>query len=479
MADETQKPAYIVLNNKMVETIAIKRPKDLVELSMISGVGPQKLKKYGRTILNIVQAHQNDSEEHNLEALTEINRVSDSDFWATFVKPKPKKAKKAKPEDVEKATQKRKQRIQMLSDSTALEAKWPDIELTDLNSEQQVGAKHILAGNNVFLTGSAGTGKTFLLRFVIQELEKMHGEASVAVTAPTGIAAINIGGQTIHSFAGLGITEIDHARMINKMMKTAAAVERWNRCKVLIIDEVSMLSKDLFELLDGMARRARSSDLPFGGLHVIMVGDFMQLPPVVKNRKELSFCFQSPVWESAGFNLPGGTQFLKQVERQKDQDFVKYLNEVRVGVASKAFLRLLDGCLVSKKAPPEHGIVPTKLYAINKEVDTENTARLAELPGETVTLRAEDRWRTKPSKASMVPFFRTALNNLIPEEVQLKVGAQVMLTRNRSKGPFGGFLASQQSSGPSLVNGSRGKVLAFSESVLKPGKVCFFIVTKG
>jgi len=93
----------------------------------------------------------------------------------------------------------------MLSDSTALEAKWPDIELADLNSEQQEGAKHILAGNNVFLTGSAGTGKTFLLRFVIQELEKMHGEASVAVTAPTGIAAINIGGQTIHSFAGLGI----------------------------------------------------------------------------------------------------------------------------------------------------------------------------------------------------------------------------------------------------------------------------------
>lgn len=205
MADETQKPAYIVLNNKMVETIAIERPKNLVELSMISGVGPTKLKKYGRTILDIVQAHQNDSEEHNLEALSEINRVSDSDFWATFVKPKPKKAKKAKPEDVEKATQKRKQRIQMLSDSTALEAKWPDIELTDLNNEQQAGATHILAGNNVFLTGSAGTGKTFLLRYVIQELEKMHGEASVAVTAPTGIAAINIGGQTIHSFAGLGI----------------------------------------------------------------------------------------------------------------------------------------------------------------------------------------------------------------------------------------------------------------------------------
>lgn len=256
--------------------------------------------------------------------------------------------------------------------------------------------------------------------------------------------------------------------MINKMMKTAATVERWNRCKVLIIDEVSMLSKEIFELLDGIARRARDSDLPFGGIHVIVVGDFMQLPPVVKNRKKLEFCFQSPVWESAGFNAPGGTQFLKQVERQKDLDFVQFLNEVRVGVASKEFMTLLDGCLVSKKAPPGDGIIPTKLYSVNKEVDAENTARLAELPGQSVTLTAEDRWRHKPSKSSMLPFFRTALNNLIPEEVQLKVGAQVMLLRNRSKGQFGGFTAAQ-SSGPSLVNGSRGKVIGFSESILRPG----------
>jgi len=193
------------MNNKLVEAIAIQRPTNLVELSMISGVGPKTLQKFGRPILDIVQTHRNDSEEQNLEAISASNVVSDSDFWATYVKPKPKKAKKAKPEDLEKATQKRRQKIQMLSDSTALEAKWPEIEFSDLNSEQQEGATHILAGNNVFLTGSAGTGKTFLLRYVIQELEKLHGEGGVAVTAPTGIAAINIGGQTIHSFAGLGI----------------------------------------------------------------------------------------------------------------------------------------------------------------------------------------------------------------------------------------------------------------------------------
>lgn len=262
--------------------------------------------------------------------------------------------------------------------------------------------------------------------------------------------------------------KLDPEILLAKVLKSTAAMDRWNKAKVLIIDEVSMLNIEVFELLDSIARSAREVDAPFGGLHVIVVGDFMQLPPVVKDRKLVKFCFQSPVWEQAGFNLPGCTKFLQQVERQKDLDFVKYLNEVRVGVASREFMTMLDGCLMSKKPSPDDGIIPTKLYSINKEVDAENTVRLAELPGEVVTLKAEDSWRMKPTKASMRPFFTTAMNNLIPEEVQLKVGAQVMLLRNRSKGQFGGF-SSTVSSGPSLVNGSRGKVTGFTESVLRPG----------
>lgn len=242
------------------------------------------------------------------------------------------------------------------------------------------------------------------------------------------------------------------------------------KARVLIIDEISMLNFEIFELLDAIARGARNVDEPFGGLHVIVVGDFMQLPPVVKDRKLVKFCFQSPVWEKAGFNLPGCTKFLQQVERQKDSDFVKYLNEVRVGVASPEFMTLLDGCMIAKKPLPDDGIIPTKLYSINKEVDAENSARLLELPGEVVTLTADDKWKTKPSKASVTPIIRAAMDNLIPEKVQLKVGAQVMLLRNRSKGQFGAF-SSTQSSGPSLVNGSRGKVTGFTESVLRPGRV--------
>jgi ATP-dependent DNA helicase PIF1 len=259
----------------------------------------------------------------------------------------------------------------------------------------------------------------------------------------------------------------DTAALVRKVQKSSAAVNRWSQCKVLIVDEISMLNYEVFEALDAIARAVRESDKPFGGLQLVVVGDFMQLPPVVKERKNLKFCFQSPVWEESGLNAPGGRQFLSQVERQKDVDFVTFLNQVRVGRATDDRVNQLNHCLTSVKPLPDNGIVPTKLYSINKEVDEENRARLVELPGEPYKFVAEDRWRMKPSKAALVPIFRSALDAMIPEEIELKVGAQVMLLRNRMKGQFGAFASSM---GPSLVNGSRGKVVAIVESTLKPGK---------
>jgi hypothetical protein len=207
-ADELQKPLFNVLKNCVVDEVAMKKPTSLAELAEIKGVGPSILQKFGRPVLNIVQQHIHDDDHLDLQQLIEANKASDTSFWATFVKPPPKKKKKAKPGDAEKAAAKRRKRIEMLSESAAAELKWPTIEYEDLNSEQQAGARLILEGNNVFLTGSAGTGKTFLLRYVIQELQKVHGEGAVAVIAPTGIAAINIGGQTIHSFAGIGLGNV-------------------------------------------------------------------------------------------------------------------------------------------------------------------------------------------------------------------------------------------------------------------------------
>ena len=258
-------------------------------------------------------------------------------------------------------------------------------------------------------------------------------------------------------------------------MKNKAAVERWQRSKVLIIDEISMIDAELFETLDLIARTTRDTYLPFGGIQLILVGDFMQLPPVKKHpeTRQPMFCFHSQVWDAAALNIRKGTIHLKVVERQKDELFVRYLNQVRLGLLTPEFLKLLDSCSVDTKPKPTNGIVPTKLYSLNKEIDNENNARLAELPGESVILTADDKWKSKPMQSGTSTYFRSALDNMIPETIEMKVGAQVMLLRNRSKMTYsaGGLTggAGWSTASSALVNGSRGKVVSFTESVLRPG----------
>lgn len=246
-------------------------------------------------------------------------------------------------------------------------------------------------------------------------------------------------------------------------------MERWVKCKVLIIDEISMLDRSLFELLDEIARATRGNDKPFGGLQLIVVGDFMQLPPVQNKESSVEnsgFCFESHVWEACGLRASKGSVNLQTVVRQSDENFVKYLNEVRLGVYSREFHQQLQKCLTSIKPLPTNGIVPTKLYAVNKQVDEENNRQLAALPGDIVTLVAEDKWKFAPTKVSVQDLILAGIENTIPEKIDLKIGSQVMLLRNRSRMTYGGVI---KQTGPSLVNGSRGKIVGFSESVLKPG----------
>jgi ATP-dependent DNA helicase PIF1 len=253
----------------------------------------------------------------------------------------------------------------------------------------------------------------------------------------------------------------DKQKLMLKVVGNKQAVTRWRRSKVLVIDEVSMLDRGLFELLDEVARKVRGSAKPFGGLQLVVVGDFMQLPPV--NKGDGHFAFQSRAWEAAGLNLPGSRVMLKQVERQSDPVFIKGLNEVRLGVVSPEFRSILDGCLISRKPLPSNGIIPTKLYAVNRDVDSENSTRLAELPGAVETMCAQDRWVIKPVSKHTEQHLIEGVAKMIPDEIHLKVGAQVMLLRNRIR--IGGI-----GDGPQLVNGSRGQILYFIDSVLQPGK---------
>ena len=285
----------------------------------------------------------------------------------------------------------------------------------------------------------------------------------------------------------------DKTHIINKVLKSNNAVEKWSQCKVLIIDEISMLSYENFELLNEIAQIIKNNKTVYGGIQVILVGDFMQLPPVTTKHtminsssntidttttattninNNLRFCFQSPIWEKLNFNNINNIKFLSKVERQKDLKFINFLNLIRKGYNNYNIINLLNQCLVKNKPLPSNGIVPTKLYSTNKEIDYENNKKLLEINEELVILKSEDRWLIKPSKASLNPYFRNALDNIISEEISLKVGAQVMLLRNRNKGQYSSMIANS-GSGPSLVNGSRGKVVGFSESVLKPGIVFF------
>ena len=199
---------------------------------------------------------------------------------------------------------------------------------------------------SAFFTGSAGTGKSVLLLEIIKSLRvKYQREPDrVAVTASTGLAACNIGGVTLHSFAGIGLGKEAVPELVRKIKRNVKAKNRWLRTKVLIIDEISMVDGDLFDKLEGVARTIRNNGRPFGGIQLVITGDFFQLPPVPDHGKTAKFCFDGATWSTSIEHTIG----LTQVFRQKDPGisimsgvlidlslmnavFANMLNEMRLG----------------------------------------------------------------------------------------------------------------------------------------------------
>jgi hypothetical protein len=170
-----------------------------------------------------------------------------------------------------------------------------------LTSEQAQALEAVKAGHNIFLTGSAGTGKSYVLRHLIAALKRRHGNKAVHVTASTGAAAVLIGGTTVHAFAGIGLGKDDAATLVKKVYSNKLTSARWQRARALIIDEISMIDCDLFDKLDYVARQLKTAGRPFGGLQLVVCGDFFQLPPVssggVVSGKR--FAFESLAWKQA------------------------------------------------------------------------------------------------------------------------------------------------------------------------------------
>ena len=315
-----------------------------------------------------------------------------------------------------------------------------------LNAEQRRAAARIEAGENVFLTGAAGVGKSFLLVQLISRLQAAHGAESVAITASTGVAAVPLGGQTLHSWAGIGQGSGTSDQLVSRVLTNEAATQRWRSAAALVIDEVSMLDDQLFTKLEAIARSVRTDGRPFGGLQLLLVGDFFQLPPVEISRGGGRFAFLSPKWASCSIVTIALTTIVRQAG---DREFIQLLGEVRRGLCSAETAVRLAACHIDVKSPPTDGILPTKIACHNRRVDEENELELARLPSPEQLFDAIDLFRQPPSSEEQAQRLRSELEGRAPGQLRLKLGAQVALTRNWLE--------------HGLANGSRGVVVRFGE----------------
>lgn len=292
--------------------------------------------------------------------------------------------------------------------------------------------------DSFFITGAAGTGKSFILDEIVEQVRGEEGR-TIALTSSTGNSAYNIGGVTVYSFAGIGLGQGSLEEVLRRVRKNSRAVLAWRKTDVLVIEEISMISKDLFTLLDGVARAIRMTpNHPFGGIQVIAVGDFYQLAPVPEPGKEPEYAFESPSWEPT---FEGRMVVLDQVYRQSDPVFIQGLHQIREGVLTPEFLATLLARMApaqERKGGEEDGVLRTLLYSTNREVDGINQRALTALPTRAHTFHALD-VGVDEQHEKLFP---------VGASITLKRGAQVVFVKNTEE----------------YKNGTRGVVVGFSPS---------------
>jgi len=309
-------------------------------------------------------------------------------------------------------------------------------------------------GANVFLTGEPGAGKTHTINALVNYLR--YSDIEPAITASTGIAATHIGGMTIHSWSGIGIkTKLDKYDL-DKIASSEYISKRINRTKVLIIDEISMLSTNMLDMLDMVCREVKQNEEPFGGIQIILVGDFFQLPPIFKRdfaeEKQNSlinsyvrrvshvgaggnFAYESGAWTRARLVVC----YLTEQYRQDDSDFLSVLSAIRANNVKDEHLSYINARHIETDDMPEN---ITKLYSHNVDVDRVNETELAKL-NEAVKLF---KMKLEGNEKVVETLKKGCLS---PEKLELKVGAVVMCTKNNPKVGF--------------VNGTLGIVTDFEE----------------
>ena len=287
-------------------------------------------------------------------------------------------------------------------------------------------------GANVFLTGEPGSGKTHTVNAYVSYLRE-HG-IEPSITASTGIAATHVGGMTIHSWSGIGVKTHLAAYDLEVMAEKESLVKRLRNAKVLIIDEISMLNANLLSMVDVVCRTLRHKDDPFGGLQVVLVGDFFQLPPVTKFGEEpVKFAFDSEAWKRANFVVC----YLHEQHRQEDELYLQTLASIRRGDIGDHIYEHLE----TRRTGKTHEMRSiTRLYTHNADVDTMNARELTAIQGNEKVFHM-----TATGNKYLLEGLKK--NCLSPERLALKEGATVMFTKNNFEGGF--------------VNGTLGTVTSF------------------
>lgn len=295
---------------------------------------------------------------------------------------------------------------------------------------QERALEILKTGGNVFLTGEPGSGKTYVINSFIAYLEASR--LRVAVTASTGIAATHIGGMTIHSWSGIGARDTLSSYDLEQIASQKKTIDRVGKAHVLVIDEISMLDAKLIDMVSAVCKAVRKNTQPFGGLQVVFVGDFFQLPPITKAGSPMHYAFESRAWEEARPMVC----YLSDQFRQDDEMLLSLLQSIRKNDIEEDHFTLLR----EQESIAFENIEPTRLFTHNVDVDAVNATKLRSLPGMVRKFSMEGRG----SKPVLLSLTKSCLS---PELLELKEDAMVMCTKNNFEAGY--------------VNGTLGRVVGF------------------
>lgn len=315
--------------------------------------------------------------------------------------------------------------------------------LADLTPEQSQALEVLQSGENVFVTGGAGSGKSFLLKHFVRDLDPKQ----FPILASTGAAAVLLAGRTFHSFFGLGIMEGGAQATFDRLSQDGRVLKRLKKIEGFILDEISMIPQSAFEVAEKLARVARESKLPWGGLRVILVGDFAQLPPVTRNGPR-EWAFLSEAWQRTGLQAV----CLKHNQRVQDHEFLDVLADVRHGLVSSRVKNYLESYLRENDQDDK----AIRLFPRRDQSEGFNQSELAEINSQEIHIDS-----IYLGEEKQIEILKKSAP--VPPRLTLKVGCQVMFLQNDPQKRW--------------VNGTRGMVAEISQEKIIVEKKNFRQVT--